>query len=178
MKLHTSSGRINSVQAIHFRIIANGDICLTEGGMGFLDFFASVIAGKPSSEANIRADHKNGWMVPAIEAHLLWKKKLLDALDKPSAELPNPAAVGLDDHCDLGRWLYAQGEAQFGNQASFAALRMEHARFHRVAQQVIELAQAGKRNEAQRLLDGEFKEASLEIIAGINALAKPFREDA
>jgi hypothetical protein len=81
--------------------------------MRFWDIIDRILVGEPSIPERETTQKKN-WWVPAIEAHLTWKQRLLDALDGSESKLPNPLIIGLDDHCELGQWLHNEGEYQFG----------------------------------------------------------------
>jgi len=110
----------------------------------------------------------------AVQAHLDWKRKLHDAIDGKGEKL-DAAVVSLDDRCALGQWIYGPGR-RFAKYTEHASLRAAHAGFHECAGAIAEMAQHGKHDEAQRTLDGDFKEASKKTISQITALRKMLEE--
>ena len=77
----------------------------------------------------------------AIKAHVEWKMKLKAYLAKPDKSL-DPAKVGLDNQCPLGKWLHGEG-AKFASNPKFSQLVAEHAKFHKAAAQIIIKADSG-----------------------------------
>jgi hypothetical protein len=101
----------------------------------------------------------------AIEAHQKWKARLLAVIDGSSTESLSVNAVSCDDQCVLGKWIYGAGGQQFGALEQFEKLRTNHASFHRCAGQVLQLAQAGKKSDAQtNLMSGEYARASRNVV--------------
>lgn len=86
----------------------------------------------------------------AADAHLAWVGELWDDL-MHRAPLDAPA-VGRDDLCDLGKWLHGEGQ-RYRDLDGFQALEALHRDFHRCAAHSVELAQAGKLQEALGRLD-------------------------
>ncbi|MCX7192824.1 MAG: CZB domain-containing protein, partial [Proteobacteria bacterium] len=84
----------------------------------------------------------------ALEAHIKWKQRLKGVIDGSGTEVLDPRVVARDDQCALGKWIYTEGQAQFGNQPGFVAVVTAHTHFHKCAGNTLELA-----------LDGKFKEA-------------------
>ena len=106
----------------------------------------------------------------AVQAHLDWKRKLHDAIEGKGEKL-DAAVVCRDDRCALGQWIYGPGK-RFAKYTEHESLRRAHAGFHKCAGAIAELAQQGKHDEAQRSLEGDFKEASKMTIVQITALRK------
>ncbi|MCS6811646.1 MAG: CZB domain-containing protein, partial [Tepidimonas sp.] len=89
----------------------------------------------------------------AIKAHQQWRIKLRNAILKD--EKLDVATIRRDDCCVLGKWIYGAGGRQYGNLPLFSALVEQHKTFHRECAQVAELVNAGKKDDANRLLMGE-----------------------
>lgn len=88
----------------------------------------------------------------AIAVHQRWKNRLKDHVLGRSDENLDPAVVGRCDVCDLGRWLATQdGQAPIPSDL-LDQLQREHAEFHRLAAEVIRLAQQGQRQQALEAL--------------------------
>ncbi|HYP67922.1 MAG TPA: CZB domain-containing protein [Thiobacillaceae bacterium] len=105
-----------------------------------------------------------------ISAHVLWKKRLLAMLDGSSDEKLVPEAIGMDDKCALGKWIYSDGQT-FSSTASYETVRAMHAEFHRLAAEVVTLYQAGKIAEAEQLLQREYSRHSERLKHRILALS-------
>jgi hypothetical protein len=103
----------------------------------------------------------------AISAHQKWKTRLRGQIDGTGKENLDPAQIGKDNQCDLGKWLHAEGKAQMGGKSEFQDLILTHAHFHRVASEVAAKAKAGDRTGASATLDGPFFEASSKCVQAI-----------
>lgn len=101
----------------------------------------------------------------AIGAHGQWKARLRAAIASGELDIA-VASIRVDDQCALGRWLHgssmADSERDHDHHEIVARL---HAEFHVVAARVAELALAGNKAEAQKLmdLDGDFTHASAKL---------------
>ena len=106
----------------------------------------------------------------AIAAHSAWKTKLAAYLKKPDHSL-NAAQIALDTACDLGKWIAGEGK-QFSGLPEFAKVKADHARFHKVAAQVVERANAGEQllEEVSLGAKSEFASASNAVVRSIMAL--------
>ena len=85
-----------------------------------------------------------------ISAHVRWKQRLLDYIADSSEKL-DPALVGADDHCKLGKWIYGEGQAYAG-LPHFEKVRAEHANFHKHAAAVVTFVNLGDHATAQQVL--------------------------
>jgi methyl-accepting chemotaxis protein len=99
----------------------------------------------------------------AIEAHRQWKVKLRKAIadrDRLDAD-----TICRDDQCPLGKWLHGAGGKQWGGRPSFVELLGKHAEFHQTAAGVARQINAGKLDEAERLIGGgsRFAQVSTEV---------------
>jgi hypothetical protein len=77
-----------------------------------------------------------------------------------------------DNCCPLGGWLHGEGRRQWGMHPAFTALLGQHAIFHREAGQVAQVVNAGRKDEALRLL-GEgtpFTQATQATVLAIRKL--------
>ncbi len=84
-------------------------------------------------------------------AHLAWKAKIRSYLDGNESIISGTAAT--DAHqCNLGKWYYGDGLAQFGRIPEMTALEKTHNDLHATIKRIIELNRAGKHAEAEALL--------------------------
>jgi hypothetical protein len=106
----------------------------------------------------------------AIAAHSAWKAKLSNYLKKPDHSL-NPAQVSLDNACELGKWIAGEGK-QFAGLPEFAKVKADHARFHKVAANVVQRANAGEHllEEVSLGAKSEFASASNAVVRSLMAL--------
>ncbi len=108
----------------------------------------------------------------AIQAHAAWKVKLSSYLRKADGSLK--AAEARDDRrCALGQWLCGEGKS-FSSMAEYQSLMGEHARFHRVAGDVIDKANSGKELNAELILNfnSEYGIASQNVVKAIMDLKR------
>jgi hypothetical protein len=109
----------------------------------------------------------------AVLAHNAWKKRLFEYLEGQSREELNPAKIGVDHQCVLGKWIHTDGIAKFGKMPEFIKLVEEHARFHAHAASVVEAHLSGKTQMAMEILTGSFEEQSrktVKYLTKLNAL--------
>jgi hypothetical protein len=106
----------------------------------------------------------------AKAAHENWKHHLQAYLDGSSAEEFSAESICFDNRCDLGQWIYGTGKARLGNFPGFTALLGHHKMFHYAASNVVALAKAGKEDEANAMLNGQFAKFSNEVLADLNLL--------
>lgn len=106
----------------------------------------------------------------AIAAHENWKFRLQSFLDGRSTETFVAEEICFDDRCDLGKWMYGAGRAKLGTFPGFTALMGHHKMFHYAASNVVALAQAGKMEEAAKILEVQFSQHSGEVIRDLQML--------
>jgi len=82
-----------------------------------------------------------------IGAHGMWKQRLLDAIKTGESEW-KPSVVCQDNQCEFGKWLYSCSAAE-KSSPYYENIRELHAKFHKSASVVLELALAGKTSEAE-----------------------------
>ena len=113
----------------------------------------------------------------AIASHENWKYRLQAFLDGRSTEKFVAEEICFDDRCDLGKWIHGTGKAKLGNFPGFTALQGHHKMFHYAASNVVALAQAGKTEEANKMLDVQFTQQSAEVVRDLRML-KALAEEA
>ena len=98
-----------------------------------------------------------------IGAHGLWKQRLLDAIRTGKSEW-TPEVVCQDNQCEFGKWLYACS-AEEKSSPHYNKIKSLHANFHKSASNVLKLALAGKKSEAEGAVgDGsEYKTVSADL---------------
>jgi methyl-accepting chemotaxis protein len=104
----------------------------------------------------------------AITAHARWKDELKNAIDH--GQLPDLTAVRADDRCDLGKWIYNEGK-NLQNLNEYQNLKLQHAQFHQVAANVVEMiAKGDKKNAKTEIESGAFAAATVKVINAISKL--------
>jgi methyl-accepting chemotaxis protein len=86
----------------------------------------------------------------AIEKHAEWKIRLRNAISKQ--EQLDAASISKDNCCQLGHWLYGDGQSSLGRAPEFQSLVTAHKAFHAEAGRVAGLINARQYPEAQRAL--------------------------
>jgi hypothetical protein len=82
----------------------------------------------------------------AIAAHAKWKYRLMEAIDTGKSQW-HVGDVRTDSACEFGKWLLSLPLSQRLSQHS-KQVRALHAEFHGLAASVLELAIAGRKDEA------------------------------
>jgi len=104
----------------------------------------------------------------AIDAHLMWKKRLQAYINGESKEDLKVEVVSRDDQCTLGHWINGIGGERFGQLPAFAVIKSRHAQFHRCAGEVLTTAQQGNKAAALHMLEeGAYPDASDQVAAAI-----------
>jgi hypothetical protein len=104
----------------------------------------------------------------AIDAHLMWKKRLQAYINGESKEQLAVETVSRDDQCTLGHWINGIGGQRFGHLPAFAVIKSRHAYFHRCAGEVLATAQQGNKAAALHMLEeGAYPDASDQVAASI-----------
>ena len=101
----------------------------------------------------------------AIEAHRAWKVKLRKAI--ADREQLDADTICRDDRCPLGQWLHGEGGRRWGSKPSFVDLLRKHADFHQEAGSVAQRINAGRYEDAERLIGSgsRFAQVSTEVAA-------------
>lgn len=105
-----------------------------------------------------------------ISTHVRWKQRLLDYIANSSEKL-DPALVGIDNHCNLGKWIYGKGQA-YADLPQFEKVRAEHAAFHKHAAAVVIFVNLGDHATAEQVLNGEYAKVSNNLKREILVLAQ------
>jgi hypothetical protein len=105
----------------------------------------------------------------AIVAHAKWKYQLREAIDTGKSPW-QVADVRTDKACEFGKWLFALPVTQ-RHSGHWEKVRALHAEFHTAAADVLELALAGRKDEAIAAVgfSGRFMAASWKLINAISA---------
>lgn len=110
----------------------------------------------------------------AISAHGAWKARLKTAIDSGKIETPI-ATIRQDNQCIFGKWLYGSTiTAEVRSSPNYKTARELHADFHKAAGEVAELATAGKKAEAEKMLalGGKYADASAKLTTAMMAWLK------
>ncbi len=136
--------------------------------MSALDWFKRILgqpgeaAAPPPADASTELAGLN--FMTAIEAHIKWKTRLESYIQGTSNEELKVEVICRDDQCPLGKWIYSTGGERFGTIDTFGDMKGQHALFHQCAGRIVEAAQAGKKDEAMRLLQyGDYVRASEQV---------------
>lgn len=105
----------------------------------------------------------------ARAAHMGWKTRVRAYLDGQEG-LSRSEAVS-DKECRLGHWYFSEGQACCGDQPTFRAMAAPHARLHQVIQQIIELKNQHKHEEAEALYR-EIEQNSEQVVGCIDQLQR------
>ncbi len=148
--------------------------------MGMLDWFkalaggraaeAPVVAAAPAAGASAAvapADDREAGVIAglnfksAIDAHMKWKVRLEHRIKDDNHEKLQVEMVSRDDRCQLGQWIHGPGGERFGHLREFQEMKMEHARFHLSAGDVLACCLAGDKEGARdKLRAGDYTRAS------------------
>ncbi|TCJ11926.1 hypothetical protein EZJ19_13235 [Parasulfuritortus cantonensis] len=152
--------------------------------MGLMDWFKNLAAGTPGDEAASDAAPEGGLAQPAqaagaaeeegtvaglnfktaIDAHMKWKVRLEACMENDNQEGLLVDVVSRDDQCPLGKWIQGVGSQRFGHLREFQEMKMEHARFHLCAGDVLACCIAGdKEGAGQKLRSGDYSRASARV---------------
>ncbi len=86
----------------------------------------------------------------AIAAHREWRDHFRAAMaTREPLDVPQITA---DDCCNFGRWLFGEGQRQFGHLPCWQDCVDAHAEFHREAAKVAEVLNAGQLLQADKML--------------------------
>lgn len=104
----------------------------------------------------------------AIFVHMDWKNKLTKYIKKCDHSLDHKI-VGQDNVCELGQWIYSEGEKQYSSSIIFQQLKSAHSIFHKEAGKIVEKVNKGEKLVEGGLFDSEsdYGKASLNTILQI-----------
>lgn len=108
----------------------------------------------------------------AITKHAEWKVKFRSAITKK--EKLDAAAIGMDNRCDLGKWLHGEGKRMHSANGNFSVLIDLHAAFHKAAGRIAAVINAENYDQAEKMLGAgtEYTLASSNVAAAITRLKK------
>ncbi|MFW5811353.1 MAG: methyl-accepting chemotaxis protein [Alkalispirochaetaceae bacterium] len=104
--------------------------------------------------------------------HLQWKSRLRKYINGEQT-ISRDEAVS-DRHCALGQWYFAEGLARFGHLEVMQRIEEPHRRLHELVPQIMDLAEAGHRQEAEERLK-ELGGLSEQIVADLHELEDELR---
>jgi len=104
----------------------------------------------------------------ALAAHAQWKKRLQDAIATGQSEF-KADVVSRDNACQFGQWLYSLSKEDTASN-EFQTIKSLHADFHKTAGEILELALAGKKDEALKRLNpgGSYGQVSGKLVLALN----------
>lgn len=110
----------------------------------------------------------------AVAAHSAWKIRFRTEM-KSGGKL-DVNTIKVDDKCDLGRWLYGDGQ-RYRELREFGTLLNSHKNFHRCAADVAADINIGRFQAAEvKINSGEFHSCSRDVVAAIMTLKKHVRD--
>ena len=136
-----------------------------------MDWFKRLLGQKPEEHAqsaplpsDTPAEFAGLNFMTAIDAHMKWKTRLESYIQGTSKEDLKVEVVCRDDQCPLGKWIYSTGGERFGGIDIFGEMKVQHTSFHKCAGKILESAQAGRKDEALRLLHhGDYVRTSEQV---------------
>ena len=87
----------------------------------------------------------------AIAAHGMWKQKLRKAIETGECE-STPDKVKMDNNCAFGKWLHERIDPSVKSTPYYKEIVTLHAKFHKEAGGILELALNGDKEEANKLM--------------------------
>jgi len=94
----------------------------------------------------------------AISAHTEWKNRLKSAIEMGKSDF-KPEIVKMDNQCEFGKWL-AQVPPAEQTSETYKKIKTLHTAFHQEAANVLTLALAGKKDEANKAMGASSKFSS------------------
>jgi hypothetical protein len=100
----------------------------------------------------------------AMDAHALWKEKLIDAINSGKIDR-TVEEIRVDNICAFGKWLYGNELSEDIKQTvGYHKVKQIHAEFHQVAARIAELAIFGDKEAALNLLhDSEYSSITMNL---------------
>lgn len=107
----------------------------------------------------------------AVDAHVNWIIRLQEAIE--GGQKLDPAEVGKDTLCDLGKWIYGEG-AVHRDKPAYQTLKARHTEFHQSAGEVVRKVNANDLAGAIAMVDrgGDFIRISTDTVNAIMKLKK------
>lgn len=128
-------------------------------------------AGKevPLNLTTAQQDLHGLYLLEAIAAHEAWIEKLESTLRGKNPEEYDPAVVGVDRLCKLGKWLYGDG-LFLDKYPEYKVVKNAHARFHQCAGDILQNHRKGHLMEAISALRHELIDLSKEVKVSLVSL--------
>ncbi len=106
----------------------------------------------------------------AFDSHQQWKENLRRAVK--AKESIDTSVIARDDCCDLGTWLYTDGQKLHWGKPEFQSLLLHHKEFHLLTGAVAEVINQKQYALAEAYLsnDTQFAQSSNEVAAAIRRL--------
>ncbi len=103
----------------------------------------------------------------AISAHLVWKQRLIAAVDSGKLKF-SPIAAASDRECAFGKWLYGPAlDPAIRASRPYAVVHRLHAAFHRTAGRILADVEQGRIRDAQLTLSRDFTAQSDMLIKAL-----------
>jgi hypothetical protein len=102
----------------------------------------------------------------AMDAHTLWRDKLLTVIDTGKTETPIDI-IKTDNNCAFGKWIYSNEITdEMKKSKIYHDIKEYHAKFHIEAARIAELALNGNKDMATSLLqnDGTYNDLSKNLM--------------
>jgi hypothetical protein len=113
----------------------------------------------------------------AIEAHINWKRKLVDFISGKGDELdPNNAAK--DSMCDVGKWIHTEG-TKYEKIPEYQELMINHAKFHTCVGEIIKMKMKGETEKALKVIndiESDYKRYTSRTVNSIIALQNAIKK--
>lgn len=108
-------------------------------------------------------------IVRGIAAHAKWKYRLKQAITTGTSEWTVPT-VRVDDRCEFGQWLRSIPSAE-QHCDHWRTVKARHGEFHRAAADVLDMALAGRRDDAEAAIapHSRFAEVSKKLTLAMMA---------
>ena len=106
----------------------------------------------------------------AISSHSVWKNRLRKAIDTGTIDI-TPEDMKRDDLCVFGKWLLSDGITQDVRATEeYKSVKNLHAEFHGIASEIVRLALAGNKEEANRFMeaDGKYTFISARLVLALS----------
>ncbi len=103
----------------------------------------------------------------AILAHSEWKLKLNSLANGTYKDKIDSSAVGKDNLCELGKWIYGEGKAVLASKPEFNELIKVHAEFHKNAAALVQQVERGQAAEVKKILNdasSPYCKCSLQVV--------------
>lgn len=99
----------------------------------------------------------------AVTAHLKWRYKLEQAVEDQNTKDYTLSLVGADNNCALGKWIHNQAKESYSDcehSEIYIALQKSHAKFHRIAAEILNDVNNGEIDIAKMKIKREFARCS------------------